>query len=323
MLRQLTRSLTLSRNANVLVGTETSDDAGVYQISQDLALVQTVDFFTPIVDDPYVFGQIAAANALSDIYAMGGTPLTALNICAFPTDFPLEPLQKILQGGHDKAHEANTVILGGHSVQDDQLKYGMSITGIIHPQKIYTNKGAKVGDQLILTKPLGTGIITTAIKKRKASSETIEKVCTWMALLNKSAAEAMANFTIHACTDITGFGLTGHSYQLADASHVSLRFYSDRLPLYSEALSFAKKGYLTGANKTNREYVKGMIEFQKKCAEEFEAILFDPQTSGGLLISLPKEEAPSLLNKLHTANLKEAQIIGEVYEGTPSVIQFI
>jgi len=304
------------------VGIETSDDAGVYQISPQLALVQTVDFFTPIVDDPYTYGQIAAANALSDIYAMGGKPLTALNICAFPTDFPLEPLQLILKGGQDKALEADVVVLGGHTVQDTELKYGMAVTGKIDPQKIYTNKGAKDGDALILTKPLGTGLITTAIKKRKASDDIIEKVCSGMALLNKSAAECAAFYTIHACTDITGFGLVGHSFHIAKASHVGLHFNHHHLPHYPQALTFAKKGCLTGADKTNREYVQGLVEFQNRFSAEWEALFFDPQTSGGLLISLPKEEAPLLLQKLHEANLKEAQIVGHVFASDRPIIQF-
>ncbi len=319
---QLTEQLKPHTHANLLVGIETSDDAGVYQISSELALVQTVDFFTPIVDDPYTYGQIAAANALSDIYAMGGKPLTALNICAFPTDFPLEPLQLILKGGQDKALEADVVILGGHTVQDTELKYGMAVTGQINPQKIYTNKGAKAGDALILTKPLGTGLITTAIKKRKADDQIIEKVCSDMALLNKSAAECAASYTIHACTDITGFGLVGHSFHIAKASEVGLHFNHKTLPHYPEALTFAKKGCLTGADKTNREYVQGYIEFQNRFSAEWEALFFDPQTSGGLLLSLPQEEAPSLLQKLHEAHLTDAQIVGHVFASEKPLIRF-
>lgn len=304
------------------MGIETNDDAGVYQISPDLALVQTVDFFTPIVDDPYTYGQIAAANALSDIYAMGGKPLTALNICAFPTDFPLEPLQMILKGGQDKAQEADVVVLGGHTVQDMELKYGMAITGQINPQKIYTNKGAKAGDALILTKPLGTGLITTAIKKRKADDQTIEKVCAGMALLNKSAADCAASYTIHACTDITGFGLVGHSFHIAQGSQVGLHFNSTDLPHYPEALTFAKKGYLTGADKTNREYVRGFVEFQNRFPIEWESLFFDPQTSGGLLFSLPKDEAPLLLQKLHDAGLKDSHIVGYVFSTEKPIVRF-
>ena len=322
MLGQLTGQLKAHTHANLLVGIETSDDAGVYQISPDFALVQTVDFFTPIVDDPYIYGQIAAANALSDIYAMGGKPLTALNICAFPTDFPLEPLQLILKGGQDKALEADVVVLGGHTVQDAEIKYGMAITGQINPKKIYTNKGAQSGDALILTKPLGTGIITTAIKKRKADDITIQKVCSGMALLNKSAAECAAAYTIHACTDITGFGLVGHSFHIAKGSHVGIHFNSYDLPHYPEALTFAKKGCLTGADKTNREYVRGFIEFQNRFPAEWESLFFDPQTSGGLLFSLPKEEASALLQSLHEAGLKEARIVGYVFASDQPLIQF-
>lgn len=322
MLGSLIRSLKPYTDDRLLVGISTSDDAGVYQISPDTALVQTVDFFTPIVDDPYIFGQIAAANALSDIYAMGGTPLTALNICAFPSDFDVEPLQKILQGGQDKAEEANVVILGGHTVQDSDLKYGMAVTGFIHPQKIYTNKHAKTGDALILTKPLGTGILTTAIKKRKASSETIEKVCRSMAELNKTAAQVLSQYTVHACTDITGFGLTGHSFQMAKASQVGFKFYVDNLPHYPEALQFAKEGCITGADKTNREYVKGYIELEKNFPKEWENLFYDPQTSGGLFISLPKEEVDSLLNTLHSQGITEACYIGEVFASNKPLLRF-
>ncbi len=300
------------QDPNLIVGTETSDDAGVYKISNDIALVQTVDFFTPIVDDPYLYGQISAANALSDVYAMGGKPLTALNICCFPKDFPLAPLEKILKGGQDKATEAGVVVLGGHTVQDTELKFGMAVTGLIHPDKALTNKNAKSGDALILTKPLGTGIITTAIKKKKASQELIDRVCHWMAVLNKSAAECLSEFNVHACTDITGFGLTGHTFQMAKASQVSFEIDVASLPHYSEALELAKKGYVTGADKTNREYVKDVIQFTKSFPKEWESLLFDPQTSGGLFISLPNSEASSLLNKLHLSGVSEARIVGRV-----------
>lgn len=322
-MRQIIAHLKTPSDPNLLVGTETADDAGVYKISDEMALVQTVDFFTPIVDDPYIYGQIAAANALSDVYAMGGHPLTALNIAAFPSSLPIEVFQKILSGGQDKAREAGVVVLGGHTVSDPELKYGMAVTGLIHPQKIYTNKGAREGDALILTKPLGTGILTTAIKKKKASKESIEYVCHWMTQLNKIAAEIMAEFTIHACTDITGFGLTGHAFQLAQASSKGLLIESDCLPYYEEALYFAKKGVLTRADRTNRLYVKDAIWFERTFSKEWETLFFDPQTSGGLFISLPEEEALPLLKKFHAAGLKESRRIGSVFRSDRAILRFI
>ena len=309
---KLLHSLPKSIDPNLLVGFETSDDAGVYRLSDELALVQTVDFFTPIVDDPFVFGQIAAANAFSDVYAMGGKPLTALNISAFPKNFPLTILEEILKGGHTKAEEAGAVIVGGHTVEDSELKYGMAVTGTIHPKYIYTNRGAREGDVLILTKPLGTGILTTAVKKKKCSTNIAEDICHWMAYLNKSAAELLPHFSVHACTDITGFGLAGHSYQLAKASHVTLLFDTKYLPHYAEALYFAKQGCLTRADKTNRTYVGQFVEFQKKCTPEWQALIFDAQTSGGLLISVKKEDGYPLLKALHDKGLTESRIIGSV-----------
>ena len=322
MLRQLIDPLHQPGQDRLLVGIETADDAGVYKISEDLALVQTTDFFTPIVDDPYTFGQIAAANALSDVYAMGGTPLTALNISAFPQNFPLYALQQILKGGHDKIQEAGATLVGGHTVQDKELKYGLAVTGTIHPKKIITNQGAKPDDALILTKPLGTGILTTAIKKKKISKETIENVCYWMAHLNKSAADCMAEFTVHACTDITGFGLAGHCFQLSKASGVGLHFDTKYLPHYPDALYFAKRGLLTGADQTNRAYTKEAVEYQRNFSKAWKALFYDAQTSGGLLICLPQDQAYPLLRKLHAAGLKESQIIGYAFSADQPKLRF-
>ncbi|OGQ17473.1 MAG: selenide, water dikinase SelD [Deltaproteobacteria bacterium RIFCSPHIGHO2_02_FULL_40_11] len=323
-LAAITKSLKHTQNENVLVGTQTIDDAGVYRLSKDLALVQTVDFFTPIVDDPFMYGQISAANALSDIYAMGGTPLTALNICAFPKDFPNEVLEKILQGGHQKAKEAGCEIVGGHTVQDKELKYGMAITGTIHPEKIYTNQGAKPGDSLLLTKPLGTGILTTAIKRKKATAQTLQKVCHWMAMLNQKAVDVMASYDIHACTDITGFGLTGHSMQMANASQVSFNLHFKKLPIYEEAFYFVGKKCITGADKTNRLYTQAQIEFQNPLKPEEEALIFDAQTSGGLFISLPHDQAPALKEELKAVGYTDTEIVGEVIipSTTPKIIIF-
>jgi len=324
VLRQLLSGLPTVADPNLLVGSKTADDAGVYKISDDLALVQTVDFFTPIVDDPYTYGQIAAANALSDVYAMGGKPLTALNICAFPADFPIKPLQEILRGGQEKTIEAGVAVVGGHTIQDKELKYGMSITGTIHPDKIYTNAGAKPGDALILTKPIGTGILTTAIKKRKASDQTIERVCYWMAYLNKSAAEVLSKYEVHACTDITGFGLAGHGSHIAKESHVGLKICLSDLPHYEEAITFVKKGYLTGADQVNREYTKAYVEKGPDIPKELESLFYDPQTSGGLLVSVNKTDADQILKDFFAVGLNEARIIGEVFASdTPKLKLYI
>lgn len=305
----------LSRPAdeNLLVGIETADDAGVYKLTSDLALVQTVDFITPIVDDPYLFGQIAAANSISDIYAMGGRPLTVMNILCFPVyKLDSKALDLILEGGQDKAMEAGAVLVGGHTVDDDQLKYGMSVTGIVHPEKVLRNSTAKLGDKLILTKPLGTGIISTAIKKRKASLQAEEEICRSMTQLNKIAAEEMQNFTVHACTDITGFGLIGHGWEMAKGSGLGLKIRASQVPIFEEALPLAKKGILTRGDRTNREYVQGNYTIDESISKEVVHVLFDPQTSGGLLISISPDQADALLKKLWERGITAARIIGEV-----------
>jgi len=306
---------------NLLVGIETADDAGVYKIAPDLALVQTLDFITPIVDDPYKFGQIAATNSISDVYAMGGRPLTALNIVCFPINkVDIEALGLILKGGQDKATEAGVALVGGHTVDDDQLKYGMSVTGLVHPEKVVRNSSAKLGDQLILTKPLGTGIISTAIKKRKASSEAEEQIYQSMTQLNKIAAEEMQNLGAHACTDITGFGLIGHGWEMARGSGLGLKISASQVPLFEEALSLAKKGLLTRGDRTNREYVKGCYTIDASISKELVHVLFDPQTSGGLLISIAPDRAKALLEKLWERGILAARIIGEVIDKPGQVI---
>jgi len=297
---------------NVLVGLDRADDAGVYKVSDDLALIQTVDFFTPIVDDPYWFGQIAAANALSDVYAMGGVPKTAMNLVAFPAkDMGLDILRAIIQGGIDKLTEAAVVLIGGHSIEDKELKYGLSVTGFIHPKRILTKKNLQVGDRLILTKPLGTGIINTAIKARMASEHLVEQVTRLMATLNRTASEIMTRFDIHACTDITGFGLLGHLAEMVDGSGRSVTLEAHRVPVLPEAEDFAAMGLIPAGAHKNREFRRSMVVFDPRVPLALQDIFFDPQTSGGLLISAPSAHAMPLLRALHDAGIPAA-VIGEV-----------
>ncbi len=292
---------------------ESLDDAGVYKINEELAIIQTVDFFTPIVDDPYSFGQIAVANALSDVYTMGGRPLTALNIVCFPTkSLDISILKAILQGGVDKMREAGVILLGGHSVDDVELKYGLAVTGTVHPKRLITNSGALPGDKLVLTKPLGTGIISTAIKAGEASKETIGKVTRCMAALNKQACELMQELGAHACTDITGFGFIGHAIQLADNSQVGIRVDSVKVPVFEEAKEFISKGLCPGGLYRNREFYGGRVKFLANTPEFLQDVLFDPQTSGGLLISLSAEAAVALVSRLEIAGVEDAAIVGEV-----------
>lgn len=305
--------LPLEKHPKLLVGTETSDDAGVYQLSEDLALVQTVDFITPIVDDPYLFGQIAAANSLSDVYAMGGKPLTAMNLMAFP-GCSLSPsvLTEILRGGLDKIHEAGAVLVGGHTVEDQELKYGLSVTGIVHPLKVATNKGAREGDVLILTKAIGTGILSTAGKAGLADDSTLQPAHASMAALNRGAAEAMADFQVHACTDITGFGLLGHGSEMAMGCGLSFRLYYSRIPLLPGSTDFAAQGMVPGGAYRNQSHFGGKVRFSPGVPELDRIILYDPQTSGGLLIALPPSEGRELLNRLKDKGILGASIIGEV-----------
>lgn len=298
---------------NLIVGLERADDAGVYKITDDLAMIQTLDFFTPIVDDPYMFGQIAAANALSDVYAMGGTPKTAMNIVCFPLkQMDISVLRQIIQGGIDKLKEAEVVLVGGHSVEDNEMKYGMAVTGFIHPDKILTKKNIKVGDQVILTKPLGTGIINTAIKGGLASDEIIEYVTQLMAALNRDAAEVMQRYPVHACTDITGFGLIGHLAEMVIDTSCGIKLTANRIPIIPEALDFASMGLVPGGAFKNREFRKPLSEFFPSIDRTVEDILFDPQTSGGLLICVDKENADQLLQDLKQKGMDRAANIGEV-----------
>lgn len=300
---------------NLLIGITTSDDAAVYKISNDTAIVETVDFFTPVVDDPYTFGQIAAANALSDIYAMGARPLFALNIVAFPSKkLPLEILEEILKGGADKVREAGINVVGGHSIDDPEPKYGLVVTGLVHPEKVIANSTATVGDSLVLTKPLGIGIITTAIKREKASKAAIEKVVSVMSALNKEASEAMVEVGVSAATDITGFGLLGHLLEMVQGSGVGARIYLDRVPVIEEAWGYVREDIVPGGTKANLDYVNPCVHWGDGISEDEKLVLSDAQTSGGLLISVPREKEGVLLSSLRERDLTGA-IIGEIVAG--------
>jgi selenide,water dikinase len=309
---------------NVLVGLDRADDAGVYKISDEIALIQTVDFFTPIVDNPYWFGQIAAANALSDVYAMGGKPKTALNLVAFPAkDLDLSVLRQIIQGGIDKLAEAGVVLVGGHSIEDEELKYGLSVTGIVHPARVLTKMNLKAGDRLVLTKPLGTGIINTAIKASMASEELTDKVTRLMASLNRDAVEAMSKFNINACTDVTGFGLLGHLAEMVSGSGTSARVYSESVPLIAEALNFAAMGLIPAGAYKNREFRETMIEFAEGVPRDRQDVLVDPQTSGGLLIAVTGHQGNDLVSALKDAGVHDAAQIGEICCGTEEKIYVV
>jgi len=279
---------------NVLVGYDTADDAGVYKLTPECALIATVDFFTPIVDEPRQFGAIAAANALSDVYAMGGRPLTALSIVAYPAEGDLSVLEEILQGGGEKMREAGCVVLGGHSVGDAEIKFGYAVTGVAHPERILTNAGAQPGDALVLTKRIGTGVIATALKRGIAEAAHVEASVASMLELNCRACEAMLALGAHACTDVTGFGLIGHAREMAMASGVTLEIEAAQIEFLPGALDYARQGALPGGLKNNREFASSAVELTGGLAPEVENLLYDPQTSGGLLISLPEEKAARL-----------------------------
>ena len=302
-------------DANLLVGLETSDDAGAYKLTDDIALIQTVDYFTPVVDDAYMFGQIAAANALSDVYAMGAVPKTVLNIVGFPINtLPKKTLADILCGAADKVKEAGAIIVGGHSIDDQEPKFGLSVTGIVHPDKIYKNVGAKPGDRIVITKPIGVGIITTAIKRGEATPAQEEAVTITMATLNKLAAETLQPFQPTAVTDVTGFGLLGHSYEMAKGSDVSFLIEKDSVPLLDGTLALAQKGIIPGGTKANQRWLKDAIDYAENVSEVEQSILCDAITSGGLLITLSEEEAEQYVSAMHELGVKETAIIGEVIE---------
>jgi selenide,water dikinase len=300
---------------NLIMGMERAEDAGVYKLNDDLAIVLTLDFFTPIVDEPYQFGQIAAANALSDVYAKGGRPLTAMNIVCFPVKtMDISILKEILAGGLAKLHEAGVILVGGHSVEDNELKYGLSVTGIIHPSKAIPNTGCKIGDKLILTKPLGVGIINTALKGEMVNQTTVDKAVRCMSTLNNRASELMQETVVHACTDVTGFGLLGHACEMIEGTDVGIFIDSAAVPYFSEAKELAEMGLVSGGLHRNRDFRAHMIEISEQVPAFLVDILFDPQTSGGLLISLPAENADELLDKMHEEGINDAAIIGEILE---------
>ncbi len=311
-------ALPVIKHPNLLVGYETADDAGVYKLTNEMAIVQTLDFFTPIVNDPYHFGRIAAANSLSDVYAMGGRPLTAMNIVCFPSkDLPKEVLKEILRGGLEKIHEAGALLVGGHSVDDRELKYGLSVTGIVHPDRIITNGGAKVGDRLILTKPIGMGVIAKAIKGKMASKGAVNNLIEVASTLNKKASEIMLKYGCHACTDVTGFGIGGHLLEVARASKVEIAIYVDKVPLLPGAKKYALTGLIPAGSYAIKHFCEKSIEIDRRIETILIDLVFDPQTSGGLVISLDTDVADACLKELKYEGIKSARIIGDILSPHP------
>lgn len=296
----------------LIVNSDTSDDAAVYKFNEETALVQTLDFFTPVVDDPYVFGQIAAANSLSDVYAMGGQPLMAMNIVCFPDCLEIKVLEQILKGGADKVIEAGALLVGGHSVKDNEPKYGLSVTGIVHPKKVLANNTARIGDYLILTKPLGLGVLNTAIKAGIASKEQYDTAVKTMVTLNKYAIEALDGINISSCTDVTGFGFLGHAHEMAKGSGVSLEIYSDKIPIIEGAKELAGNGIIPAGMYSNKDYIEDDVEIEGDIEEAIEDLLYDPQTSGGLLIAIHEDDIEKALEKLSTATDTQFAVVGKV-----------
>ena len=297
------------------MGFETSDDAGIYRLTDDLAIIMTADYITPPVNDPYIYGQIAAANAISDVYAMGGKPLACLNLVSFPSNkLPPEVLHQIVAGALSKITEAGAVLAGGHSVEDDEPKFGLAVTGIVHPEKFWTNRGAQPGDVLILTKPVGSGVLFNANLKKWVSKAAMEACVSILITLNRTAAEVMSGFDIHAATDVTGFGLAGHGFEIAKASGVCLEISIKDLPIMDEALTVYKKGMTTGVNAYNRQMVEEHLWIETDLPPWHEEIVFDPQTNGGLLVTVTESQGESLVNALHAKEVTAARIIGRVHE---------
>ena len=319
-LSQVLRNLPTIEDPNLIFGYDTVGDAGVYRLRNDLAIIQTVDILTPIADDPYIFGEIAAANSLSDVYVMGRKPVTALNIIGFPPKLDLSIMEKIILGGINKIKEAGAVVLGGHTIKDEELKYGLAITAIVDPQKLVTNDKAAPGDLLILTKPLGTGVISTAMKAGLASEQAITKINDNMRQLNASAAQTMIEVGVNACTDITGFGLMGHALQLAQASGVSLQINSKQVPIIEEAFEYAENSLFPGGTQLNYKYIKPFIQFAPSVENDLQMLLCDAQTSGGLLIAVPEHKNKELLALLHKNGVHSAQIIGKAIPAQEKII---
>jgi len=316
--------LARQHDPNVLVGFDTADDAGVYKISEDLALVQTTDFFTPIVDDPYTFGQIAATNSLSDVYAMGGRPLSALAIVCFPDKGDLGVLQQILAGGLSKMMEAGCVVIGGHSVRDPEIKFGYAVTGTIHPDRVWTNSSARAGDALILTKALGTGVISTAIKRGEAKQPWIDAAIRSMTSLNAKAAQIAqeGQFEVHSATDITGFGLIGHAREMASGSGVALTIEAAKVPLLDGALDCVRAKFIPGGLNNNRDFAECMVSYDDGVPEEIRTMLYDPQTAGGLLLAVPRNSSAKLIDALNSAQVPAVEI-GEAVPRRKPLIQII
>ena len=324
------RRLPRPTDPNLLVGFETNDDAGVYRLTDELALVQTVDFFTPIVDDPYLYGQIAAANSLSDVYAMGGRPVSALSIVGFPPSGDPNVMERILRGGLDKMAEANCTVVGGHSIRDEDIKFGYAVTGVINPRRVWRNVGALSGDALLLTKPLGTGVIATALKKGRASEESIAAAAASMTRLNRDDAEALLELestakgrgSVHAVTDVTGFGLLGHAHEMARGSGVSFEIEHGRIEYLPGAVEASRGGFLAGGLVNNREFVEGCVAFAETVPEAFRNLLYDPQTSGGLLVAIAREAVPVAIAALDRRKVS-ARAIGNVLPKRTPLLQVI
>lgn len=323
VLSRILNELPKKIDENLLVGPDTSDDAAVYQLSDDLALIMTVDFFTPVVDDPYLFGQIAAANALSDIYAMGGRPLLALNVACFPNCLPVEVISGIMRGGADKVIEAGALIGGGHTVQDDEPKYGLAVIGLIHPDEVLSNATARPGDVLVLTKPLGTGIINTAIKGGLAGEEAYRAAVEQMAALNKDAAACVKEAGASACTDITGFGFLGHAAEMAGASKVSFLIESSAVPLLPGALEFAGMGLIPAGAYDNRRFLGEKVTFAEGSSQEMQDVLYDPQTSGGLLVAVDQARAGAMVEEMRRAGVLSAGVVGRVVPAGGHLIRVV
>ena len=319
MLRQLPPVL----DPNLLVGVDTADDAAVYRLNDETALVQTVDFFPPVVDDPFSFGAIAAANAFSDVYAMGGRPLLALNIVGFPVDLPKEILGRVLQGGATKAEEAGVLVIGGHTVDDAEPKYGMAVTGTVEPGRQITNAGARPGDALILTKPIGTGIITTAGKREQVSGDVLDNAVAIMSTLNKTASEVMVEVGVHACVDVTGFGLIGHLLGMLNASNASAEVSFSDVPLLDGAERLAADGVVPGGTQRNRKAAENSVEWDPKLQDHQKLLMCDAQTSGGLLIAVPEGRKDALLTELQSRGVSSAEVVGRIIEGTSRPVQVV
>ncbi|MCF7808400.1 MAG: selenide, water dikinase SelD [Candidatus Marinimicrobia bacterium] len=311
--------MSINSHPDLLVGLDNYDDSAVYQLSEDLAIVQSLDFFTPIVDDPYTFGQITAANALSDIYAMGATPKTALNIVAFPIEtMDKSILKDILQGGISKVEEAGAVLAGGHSVKDDELKYGLSVTGIVHPQKMISNKGAQPGDFLVLTKALGTGIVATALKRKLAPADQIDAMVKSMVQLNKGASEAAVKYQVHAMTDVTGYGLVGHLLEMLRASEVNAQIFTDKLPILPGTIEWIKQKVVPGGLKTNYKFFRPFLDIASGLDDTLVSVVVDAQTSGGLLMSATPKDAESIIEHLQAQGDDQCRIVGEISDRSPN-----